>query len=55
MYHEDSELNSVKDMFKKLYLLVVLAAALACNASPTKPTHTKKQDQVTCSQMNSKV
>jgi carboxyl-terminal processing protease len=42
MYHEDSELNSVKDMFKKLYLLVVLAAALACNASPTKPTHDKK-------------
>jgi carboxyl-terminal processing protease len=42
MYHQDSELNSVKDMFKKLYLLVVLAAALACNASPTKPAHDKK-------------
>jgi carboxyl-terminal processing protease len=42
MYQVDSELNSVKDMFKKLYLLVVLAAALACNASPTKPAHDKK-------------
>jgi carboxyl-terminal processing protease len=42
MYHPDSDLNSVKDMFKKLYLLVVLAAALACNAAPTKPVHDKK-------------
>jgi carboxyl-terminal processing protease len=41
MYHEDSELNSVKDMFKKLYLMLVLAAALACKASPSKPTHNK--------------
>ncbi|WP_374948955.1 carboxy terminal-processing peptidase [Mucilaginibacter sp.] len=28
-------------MFKKLYLMGVLAAALACNASPNKPVHTK--------------
>jgi carboxyl-terminal processing protease len=65
MYHEDSELNSVKDMFKKLYLLVVLAAALACNASPTKPTHNKKagpsdlqpdeQQSVVCKQIASLV
>jgi carboxyl-terminal processing protease len=65
MYHEDSELNSVKDMFKKLYLLVVLAAALACNASPTKPTHNKKagpsdlqpdeQQSIVCKQIASLV
>jgi carboxyl-terminal processing protease len=34
----DPDLKTTKDMFKKLYLLVVLAAALACNAAPSKPT-----------------
>ena len=37
MFHIDSDLKTVKDMFKKLYLMLVLAAALACNASPSKP------------------
>jgi carboxyl-terminal processing protease len=65
MYQVDSELNSVKDMFKKLYLLVVLAAALACNASPTKPAHDKKagpsdlqpdeQQSIVCKQVASLV
>jgi carboxyl-terminal processing protease len=34
----DPDLKTTKDMFKKLYLLVVLAAALACNAAPSTPT-----------------
>jgi carboxyl-terminal processing protease len=42
MFHIDPDLKTVKDMLKKLYLLVVLAAALACNASPTKPTPLRK-------------
>jgi carboxyl-terminal processing protease len=39
MFHTGPDLNSVKDMFKKLYLLLVLATALACNAAPTKPNY----------------
>lgn len=42
MLHIKFDLNSTKDMFKKLYLLAVLGAALACNAAPSKPIHTKK-------------
>jgi carboxyl-terminal processing protease len=37
MFHTGPDLNRIKDMFKKLYLLLVLATALACNASPSKP------------------
>ena len=37
MFRIDPDLKTVKDMFKKLYLLLVLATALACNASPSKP------------------
>jgi carboxyl-terminal processing protease len=36
MFYSRPDLNSVKDMFKKLYLMLVLAAALACNAAPSK-------------------
>jgi carboxyl-terminal processing protease len=36
MFYPSPDLNSVKDMFKKLYLMLVLAAALACNAAPSK-------------------
>jgi len=39
MFHSGPDLNSVKDMFKKLYLMLVMAAALACNASPSKPVY----------------
>lgn len=39
MFNQVPDLNSVKDMFKKLYLMLVLAAALACNASPSKPAY----------------
>ncbi len=36
MFYITPELKSVKDMFKKLYLVLVLGAALACNAKPAK-------------------
>ncbi|MBD1393697.1 carboxy terminal-processing peptidase [Mucilaginibacter glaciei] len=29
-------------MFKKLYLVAIMAAALACNAAPSKPVHIRK-------------
>jgi carboxyl-terminal processing protease len=35
MLNSSSDLNRVKDMFKKLYILLVLGAALACKASPS--------------------
>lgn len=41
MFHPDPDLKTVKDMSKKLYLMLVLAAALACNAAPTKPVMKK--------------
>jgi carboxyl-terminal processing protease len=31
------ELNTVKEMFKKFYMLLVLGAAIACKAAPTPP------------------
>lgn len=37
MFGTEVDLNTVKDMFKKLYLFVLLAAALACKAAPSKP------------------
>jgi len=42
MFHQSPDLTTVKDMFKKCYLMLALAAALACNASPTKPAIMKK-------------
>ncbi|TWI97254.1 carboxyl-terminal processing protease [Mucilaginibacter frigoritolerans] len=33
---KNPDLNTVKDMFKKLYLVLVLGAALACKAAPPK-------------------
>jgi carboxyl-terminal processing protease len=42
MFHPHPDLKTFKDMSKKLYLMLVLAAALACNASPSKPTVMKK-------------
>jgi carboxyl-terminal processing protease len=39
MFQTGPDLKSVKDMFKKLYLLLVLATALACNAAPSKPNY----------------
>ncbi|GAA4926212.1 carboxy terminal-processing peptidase [Mucilaginibacter defluvii] len=32
------DLKTVKDMFKKLYAVLVIGAALSCQASPSKPT-----------------
>lgn len=37
MFYCNPDLNGVKDMFKKLYILLVLGAALACKASPSHP------------------
>jgi carboxyl-terminal processing protease len=37
MFTTTPDLKTVKDMFKKLYLVLVLGAALACNAKPAKP------------------
>jgi carboxyl-terminal processing protease len=31
------DLKTIKDMFKKLYFVLVLGAAMACHASPAKP------------------
>lgn len=42
MFQVYPDLNSVKNMFKKLYLLLVLAAALACNANPIKPAPARR-------------
>jgi carboxyl-terminal processing protease len=36
MFHLNPDLKTVKDMFKKLYLMLVLGAALACHAAPAK-------------------
>ncbi len=36
MFYLDRDLKTVKDMFKKLYLVLVLGAALACKAAPAK-------------------
>jgi len=37
MLYVHTDLKTVKDMFKKLYLVLVLGAAMACHASPKKP------------------
>jgi carboxyl-terminal processing protease len=37
MFYYNSDLKTVKDMLKKLYLVLVLGAVLACKASPSKP------------------
>jgi carboxyl-terminal processing protease len=44
MFYNTPDLTTVKDMFKKVYLLVLLAAALACKASPSKPVKVSKAD-----------
>ena len=36
MFYITTDLKSVKDMFKKLYLVLVLGATLACSAKPAK-------------------
>jgi carboxyl-terminal processing protease len=36
MFYLKPDLKTVKDMFKKLYLVLVLGAALACKAAPAK-------------------
>jgi carboxyl-terminal processing protease len=37
MFGSKFDLNSVKDMFKKLYMFMLLGAALACKAAPSHP------------------
>src|ERR1700748_2625529 len=37
MFYFNPDLNTVKNMLKRIYLLLVLAAALACKATPPKP------------------
>jgi carboxyl-terminal processing protease len=37
MFHFSPDLKTVKNMLKKIYLLLMLAAALACKATPPKP------------------
>lgn len=46
MFHTAPDLTTVKDMFKKVYLLVLLAAALACKAAPSKPIKVSSADLV---------
>jgi carboxyl-terminal processing protease len=44
MFYTIPDLTTVKNMFKKVYLLVLLAAALACKASPSKPVKVAASD-----------
>jgi carboxyl-terminal processing protease len=44
MFYTTPDLTTVKNMFKKVYLLVLLAAALACKASPSKPIKVAASD-----------
>ena len=44
MFYNTPDLTTIKDMFKKVYLFVLLAAALACKASPSKPVHVSEAD-----------
>ncbi|WP_083228037.1 carboxy terminal-processing peptidase [Mucilaginibacter sp. PPCGB 2223] len=37
MFSRKVDVNSVKDMFKKIYMLLLLGATLACTAAPRKP------------------
>lgn len=37
MFYKIPDLKSVKDMFKKFYLVLVVGATLACSAKPAKP------------------
>ena len=37
MFSPKIDVNSVKDMFKKIYMLLILGATLACTAAPRKP------------------
>jgi carboxyl-terminal processing protease len=37
MFYFNPDLKTVKDMFKKLYFVLILSAAVACHASPSKP------------------
>jgi carboxyl-terminal processing protease len=41
MFCLNPDLKKVKDMFKKLYLVLVLGAVLACNAAPAPPKRIK--------------
>jgi carboxyl-terminal processing protease len=61
MFYTNPDLTTVKDMFKKVYLLLVLGAALACKASPSKPVKVigsndlqpDEQQSVVCKQVAS--
>ncbi len=61
MFYTNPDLTTVKDMFKKVYLVLLLAAALACKASPSKPIKVPgstdlqpdEQQSVVCKQITS--
>lgn len=63
MFYINPDLTTVKDMFKKVYLVLVLAAALACKASPSKPVKVPgsndlqpdEQQSVVCKQIASMI
>jgi len=46
MFYTTPDLTTVKDMFKKGYLLLMMAAALACKAAPSKPVKVSTADLV---------
>jgi carboxyl-terminal processing protease len=46
MFYTTPDLITVKDMFKKVYLFLMLATALACKASPSKPIKVSTADLV---------
>ena len=37
MFSSKIDVNSVKSMFKRIYMLLILGATLACTAAPRKP------------------
>jgi len=53
MFGSKIELNKVKDMFKKLYILLVLGAALACNAAPKPMVKVPGSNDITPDQKQS--
>src|SRR4051812_7942439 len=37
MFNINPDLKTTKDMFKKIYIVLILGSALACKAAPSKP------------------
>ncbi len=47
MFGSTIDLNSVKNMFKKLYMLLVVGATLACTAAPRQPIKVAGSNDIT--------